>query len=555
VWRCPICTYDNEDSFSACDICGVLRNPLVKANDRSESAGGILSSVSETNVFVEPNLTDKGRENFNGVLEKSYSGTSSGKKLVDFTSESSNSPYPSSLKPKADIETKPTSLEPYNSKKHTMPEMLEGISNQLNLAVVGHVDSGKSTLCGRLLHLLGSVSQKDMKKFEEEAKQIGKGSFAYAWTLDESSEERERGITMTVGVAFFKSGKYDVVLLDSPGHRDFVPNMISGATQADAAILVIDGSMGSFEAGMDAEKGQTREHAQVIRSFGVDQIIVVVNKMDVVGFSEERYVAIKEKLGTFLRSCGYKDSSISYIPASAIENQNLIAKPSDDRLYWFEGPSVLEAIDSIQLPARDYEKPLLMPVCDVIKSESERRILACGKLERGAVFAGRKVLIMPSGEMASVECLQRDAVVCDVARAGDHVALSLRGIDDRYVVSGGVICDPEYPVGVGRHFELKILVLDISTPILIGAQLEFHVHHAKNAARVEKLLSVLDPKTGSVKKKSPRYLLAKQSAAVEVSVDGSVCVEEYSKCRALGRVFLRWSGRCVAIGIVTRVIQ
>lgn len=162
----------------------------------------------------------------------------------------------------------------------------------------------------------------------------GKGSFAYAWALDESAEERERGITMTVGVAFFTSNKYHVVLLDSPGHRDFVPNMISGATQADAAIVVVDASMGSFEAGIDAIGGQTREHVQLIRSFGVDQIIVVVNKMDVVEYSKERFDFVKQKLGTVLRSCGFKESSISWVPASAMENQNLVANSSDARLSW-----------------------------------------------------------------------------------------------------------------------------------------------------------------------------------------------------------------------------
>lgn len=162
----------------------------------------------------------------------------------------------------------------------------------------------------------------------------GKGSFAYAWALDESVEERERGITMTVGVAFFTSKKYHVVLLDSPGHRDFVPNMIAGATQADAAILVVDASMGSFEAGIDATGGQTREHAQLIRSFGVDQIIVLVNKMDVVEYSKERFDFVKQKLGTFLRTCGFKESSISWVPASVMENQNLVGKSSDARFKW-----------------------------------------------------------------------------------------------------------------------------------------------------------------------------------------------------------------------------
>lgn len=164
----------------------------------------------------------------------------------------------------------------------------------------------------------------------------GKGSFAYAWALDESSEERERGITMTVAVAYFDTMRYHVVVLDSPGHKDFVPNMISGATQADAAILVIDASLGSFEAGMDGSKGQTREHAQLIRSFGVDRVIVAVNKMDAVVYSKDRFDFIRQQLGVFLHFCGFKDSSLSWIPMSAMENQNLVASPSDARLKnWY----------------------------------------------------------------------------------------------------------------------------------------------------------------------------------------------------------------------------
>ncbi|MQL97088.1 hypothetical protein Taro_029772 [Colocasia esculenta] len=205
------------------------------------------------------------------------------------------------------------------------------LPDQEQETLVGHVDSGKSTLSGRLLHQLGRISQKEMHKYEKESKEKGKGSFAYAWAMDESAEERERGITMTVAVAYFDTKNYHIVLLDSPGHKDFVPNMISGATQADAAILVIDSSVGSFEAGMEGG-GQTREHAQLIRSFGVDQLIVAVNKMDTVGYSKERFDSIKVQLGLFLRTCGFKESSILWIPLSVIENQNLVKATTDARL-------------------------------------------------------------------------------------------------------------------------------------------------------------------------------------------------------------------------------
>ncbi|KAL0385229.1 UNVERIFIED_CONTAM: HBS1-like protein [Sesamum radiatum] len=599
VWRCPICTYDNEDSMSACDICGVLRNPLVKVNTKGDTAAapfkfdapspddlvsnGLrsvkLKSKGEdsrgrgTNFLVESKVAANGpesssasvtRERHNGV-EENNSTSGIGNKPETFNTSMNTESLPSkSGKARSTIEGKATSISPYIPEKWMTPNNKEDGLSQLNLAIVGHVDSGKSTLSGRLLHLLGRISQKEMHKYEKEAKQQGKGSFAFAWALDESAEERERGITMTVGVAFFTSRKYHVVLLDSPGHRDFVPNMISGATQADAAILVVDASMGSFEAGIDAIGGQTREHAQLIRSFGVDQIIIVVNKMDVVEYSKERFDVIKQKLGTFLRSCGFKDSSILWIPASAMENQILVANPSEARLSCpceitaiagLKDLVLLDAIDSLQLPERDYSKPLLMPICDVIKSQSQGQVTACGKLESGAIRTGSKVLVMPSGITATARSLERDSQVCNIARAGDNVTVNLQGIEGNQVTAGGVICHPDYPVQVTNCLQLKILVLDISTPIVMGSQLEFHIHHAKEAARIVKILSLLDPKTGNATKKSPRCLLAKQNAIVEVVLQGPVCVEEYSSCRALGRAFLRSSGRTIALGIVTQVIK
>ncbi|KAL3834766.1 hypothetical protein ACJIZ3_009502 [Penstemon smallii] len=656
VWRCPICTYDNEDTMSACEICGVLRNPLVKISSNSNpvAVGGtckefgvsvmakslfasLLHPPPENSVLFKPqnelgndhgnfhefnklfsgqnhhkvniapfkfdapspdDLVSNGvrsmklnsKANFNkpsldnapteetNIKIESYfdargsESTSSsasqeihnGLKEKKSVLESMNKPKAfdavpisskSERKAKISNEERAESISQYKPEAWMTPNKEDDRLNQLNLAIVGHVDSGKSTLSGRMLHLLGRISKKEMHKNEKEAKEQGKGSFAYAWALDESAEERERGITMTVAVAFFTSKKYHVVILDSPGHRDFVPNMISGATQADAAILVVDASIGSFEAGIGVNSGQTREHAQLIRSFGVDQIIVLVNKLDVVEYSKERFDVIKEKLGTCLRSCGFKDSSVLWIPASAMENQNLIQNPSDVRFSWFKGPHLLEAIDSLQLPSRDYSKPLLMPVCDFVKLQSQGHVSACGKLERGAIRAGSKVLVMPSKVTATIRAMERDSEVCNIARAGDNVTVTLQGIEANRVTAGGVICHPDYPVQVSNHLELKILVLDISTPILIGSQLEFHIHHAKEAATVVKISSILDSKTGKATKKSPRCLLSKQNAIIEVVLQGSVCVEEYSDCRALGRVSLRASGKTIALGVVTKIMK
>ncbi|KAI4358066.1 hypothetical protein L6164_001970 [Bauhinia variegata] len=645
LWSCSICTYDNDDSMTACDVCGVLRGPLVNRDTPSNNkaapfkfdipspddvvSNGLHSSKMGSKAQVINSKTSRLSSN---IMEKNEpdllsSSESSDKSLsltqksrLDSLAESKFSKH-MSVDPETSSKTseslqvplqkgkpnnvnkissskigtvdaishssikdgKPQSLAssfnhmaldvrsgrldesnakgprphvPYRPEKWMFPQQSEDTLTQLNLAVVGHVDSGKSTLSGRLLHLSGRISQKEMHKYEKEAKSQGKGSFAYAWALDESSEERDRGITMTVAVAYFDTKKYHVVVLDSPGHKDFVPNMISGATQADAAILVIDASVGAFEAGMDGSKGQTKEHAQLIRSFGVDQVLVVVNKMDVVAYSKDRFDLIRQQLGTFLRSCGFKDSSLSWIPLSAMENQNLVTAPSDIRLKsWYHGSCLLDAIDSFQPPSREFSKPLLMPICDFIKSPTIGHVSVCGKLVAGALRTGTKVLVMPSAVLGTVRSLERDSNGCSVARAGDNVAVTLQGVDGSHVMAGGVLCHPDFPVAVAKHLELKVLVLDGSSPVLVGSLLEFHIHHAKEPATVSRIVSVLDSKTGKVTKKSPRWLTAKQSAVIEVVLSEPVCVLEFSSCKALGRVSLRSLGRTIAVGIVTRVIE
>ncbi|KAK8505451.1 hypothetical protein V6N11_057776 [Hibiscus sabdariffa] len=614
VWRCSICMYDNDETMSSCDICGVLCGPLLKNLTYDEKRAGFhplaanifylqssrvslnvvgedeavkgsskrsdisnvstakdkhnrldeitflknlevgapassrtsdnssasvpeswLDHVHESSVVV--NMESSGKSSLSSmpkersVMVANSSSSRNGSEAHDLASNMKNISIPAESGHSND--TNPggaISYAQYKPERWILPEKEEHSLTQLNLAIVGHVDSGKSTLSGRLLHLLGRISQKEMHKYEKESKLQGKGSFAYAWALDESAEERERGITMTVAVAYFDSKRYHVVVLDSPGHKDFVPNMITGATQADAAILVIDASIGSFEAGMDGTKAQTREHAQLIRSFGIDQLIVAVNKMDAVDYSKDRFDLIISQLGTFLRSCGFKDSSVSWIPLSVVENQNLVSAPSDLRLSWYHGPNLLDAIDSFQLPTRDFSKPLLMPICDVIKSSSQGQVSACGKLEAGAVRSGSKVLVMPSTSMATVRSLERDSQPCTIGRAGDNVAVSLHGIDANHMMAGGVLCHPDFPVAFAKHLELK------------------------EAARVARISSLLDSKTGKVAKKGPRCIVAKQSAVVEVVLHEAVCVEEFLKCKALGRVFLRTLGRTVAVGIVTRIV-
>ncbi|CAL9154251.1 unnamed protein product [Musa hybrid cultivar] len=608
MWQCSICSYDNDETSFCCDICGAIQvyasnYGKEKVHGASRDSGAPVMAMShaqlstltpksnslpddfqnkEASLYEKVDIvkpassrakSNKGKEvkvlyppdnkilvssaklsNTSCLDESESSQSSSSRENVDTSTTLSRNLARVKLDKNPFHSSKVNSEPQYKPEEWMLLDKEQGTLKQLNLAIVGHVDSGKSTLSGRLLHLLGKVSKKEMHKYEKEAKEKGKGSFAFAWAMDESSEERERGITMTVAVAYFDSKKFRVVLLDSPGHKDFVPNMISGATQADAAILVVDASIGSFEAGMDGHGiGQTKEHAQLVRSFGVEQIIVAINKMDAVGYSKERYDFIKSKLGSFLHSCGFKDSSIIWIPLSVVENQNLVTATSDVRLSsWYHGLCLLDAIDSLETPLRDLSKPLILPICDVIKT-SMGQVAACGKLETGALRIGSKVLVMPLGKLATVRSIERDSINCNLARAGDHVAVTVQGIQSDHVMPGGVLCHPDYAVPVATYLELRILVLDITTPILTGSQVEFHIHHAKEAGRVVKMVALLDQKTGKVSKTTPRFLKAKQSAIIEVKLNGAVCVEEFSKCRALGRVFLRSSGTTIAVGIVTRV--
>ncbi|CAM0903032.1 unnamed protein product [Alopecurus aequalis] len=604
LWKCSMCTFDNHETMLYCEMCGVFQESFVKsakdgpikdfANGISNNSGTSALTNSDSAKTPVKTLTTNLKVN-SAQMASAGSSSGTGKKKqptilpedvpVERTqlipdhfplkedqssrasSSAQNKDYMQTLS--SDISQLSTERNNVNAALPCLPEVYKpeewmladqesGVLSQLNLAIVGHVDSGKSTLSGRLLHLLGKISKRDMHKNEKEAKEKGKGSFAYAWAMDESTEERERGVTMTVAVAYLETKKYRVVLLDSPGHKDFVPNMISGATQADAAILVVDASTGSFEAGMDGEGGknvgQTKEHAQLIRSFGVEQLIVAVNKMDVIGYSKERLEFIKVQLGSFLRSCNFRESAITWIPLSAVENQNLNKPPSDARFTsWYQGLCLLDAIDSLQLPSRDVSKPLILPICDVIKSQSTGQLAAFGKLETGAIRNGSKVLVLPCGEMATVKTIERDSSSCSIARAGDNVAICLQGVDGNRIIPGGILCHPGFPVPVANYLELKIRVLEITIPILVGHQVEFHIHHVKEAARITKIVALLD-KTGKPSKTPPRFLKSKQSAVVQVTLDGAICVEEFSKCRALGRAFLRASGSTIAVGIVNKIM-
>lgn len=282
-------------------------------------------------------------------------------------------------------------------------------------------------MMGHLLYDLGNVPQKLMHKYEHESKKMGKQSFMYAWVLDETGEERTRGITMDCGYQRFETKTKQVTLLDAPGHKDFIPNMICGANQADVAILVVDSTRGEFEAGFEAG-GQTREHALLVRSLGVNQICVAVNKLDNENWSETRFNEIMLKLKIFLKQAGYKDSDVHYIPVSGLTGENLVKEATDSRLkQWYNGPTLCDIVDGFKAPERAIEKPFRLSISDIFKGTSGSGVSISGRIASGHVCNNDKVVVCPTKEQATVKSILIDDLPVLTAFAGDQVSIVLSG--------------------------------------------------------------------------------------------------------------------------------
>ncbi|XP_046858247.1 HBS1-like protein [Xenia sp. Carnegie-2017] len=422
----------------------------------------------------------------------------------------------------------------------------------LNLVVIGHVDAGKSTLMGHVLYLLGDVSKKTMHKYEQDAKKAGKASFAYAWVLDETGEERERGITMDVGLTRIETDSKIITLMDAPGHKDFIPNMISGAAQADVAVLVVASSTGEFEAGFEAG-GQTREHAILIRSLGVTQLLVAVNKLDTVGWSQERYNTIITKLKKFLKQVGFKESDVNYVPCSGLTGENLV-KPAQEKslISWYKGPSIIQGIDSFNVPERPLDKPFRLCVSDVFKGTGSG-VNIMGRAECGQVKNGQKVMVMPAAVQGQAKSISVHGEPGEWAQAGDHVTLTVHGVDIVNITVGSILCDPSNPIQSVTKLRARIMVFNIDVPLTRGFPVVFHFQTINEPAIIKRLISVLHKNTGEIIQKKPRCLTKNSTANIELELSRPVCVELYKDCRNLGRFMLRYGGKTIAAGIVTKI--
>ncbi|KAK9310397.1 hypothetical protein QLX08_000372 [Tetragonisca angustula] len=421
---------------------------------------------------------------------------------------------------------------------------------QLHLVVVGHVDAGKSTLLGRLLCELGQVPSRLIHKYQQESKKIGKQSFAYAWVLDETGEERERGITMDVGHSKFETETKSITLLDAPGHKDFIPNMITGATQADVALLVVDATRGEFETGFDSG-GQTREHALLLRSLGISQLAVIVNKLDTVNWSKERFDEIVNKMSVFLKQAGFKDN-VTFVPCSGLSGENILTKPKEPLSNWYTGPTLVSVIENFKCPERHINKPFRFSVNDIFKGTGSGFCVS-GHVETGMVSLGDKVLVLPRNETAVVKGLQIDEISTTNAFAGDHVSLTLSGIDQQNVGIGDIICNLQNPVPVTTRFQAHVVVFAVKIPIMKGLPVIIHQHSLVQPAVITKLVVQLHRNTGEMIKKKPRCLPKNSSAIIEITTQNPVCMELYKDIKELGRIMLRVEGTTIAAGLITKI--
>lgn len=442
-------------------------------------------------------------------------------------------------------------LERVDAKKEYEKRRATG-KDLINLVVIGHVDAGKSTLMGHLLYKVGAVSQKQMHKYEQESRKIGKASFMYAWVLDETEEERARGVTMDVAQTSFETPTKTVNVLDAPGHKDFIPNMITGAAQADSALLVVNATSGEFETGFEAG-GQTREHAMLAKSLGVSQLIVAVNKMDTVSWSEDRYNEIVKKLQAFLKQTAFREADVTYVPCSGLTGLNLAALPTNLKEFsWYKGECLLKEIEKLRPPERQIDKPFRLCVHDIFKGIGGGFSLA-GQVEAGDVQPNDRILIMPAAEPAIVKTVLIDEAPVSCALAGDSVTLLVSGVDVNKIQIGNILCDVLKPTPTAMRIRARVVIFNIGVPITRGFPVVFHYQSMNEPASISRLVSQLNKGTGEVVKNNPRCLVKNTTGLIELEFQRPIAVELYKDYKELGRFMLRYGGSTIAAGVITEV--
>jgi len=421
--------------------------------------------------------------------------------------------------------------------------------DRLNLVVIGHVDSGKSTSTGHLIYKCGGIDARAIEKFEKEANEMGKGTFKYAWVLDKLKAERERGITIDIALWKFQSAKRIYTIIDAPGHRDFIKNMITGTSQADAAVLMIASNPGGFEAGF-SQDGQTREHALLAQTMGVRQMIVAINKMDDPGvkYSEARYTEIKNELTVYLKKVGYNPDNIKFIPISGWMGDNMIDR--SDNMPWYKGPILLDALDELNLPKRPIDKPLRLPLQDVYKIGGIGTV-PVGRVETGVIKAGMVVTFGPAGVTTEVKSVEMHHEKVEQATPGDNVGFNVKNLSVKDIKRGYVCSNSkEDPAKDTEMFVAQVIVLNHPGEIRNGYAPVLDCHTSHIACKFEKIRSKVDKRSGKSTEDNPACIKTGDAAMVELKPQKPMVVEVFAQYPPLGRFAVRDMRQTVAVGVI-----
>uniref|UniRef100_H3D5W6 G1 to S phase transition 1 n=1 Tax=Tetraodon nigroviridis TaxID=99883 RepID=H3D5W6_TETNG len=422
----------------------------------------------------------------------------------------------------------------------------------VNVVFIGHSsDAGKSTIGGQIMYLTGMVEKRTLEKYEREAKEKNRETWYLSWALDTNQEERDKGKTVEVGRAYFETEKKHFTILDAPGHKSFVPNMIGGASQADLAVLVISARKGEFETGFE-KGGQTREHAMLAKTAGVKHLIVLVNKMDdpTVNWSLERYEECKEKLVPFLKKVGFNPKKdIYFMPCSGLTGANL--KEPVAECPWYTGLPFISHLDSLPNFTRSSDGPVRLPIVDKYK---DMGTVILGKLESGSISKAQQLIMMPNRHTVEVLNLLSDDVETDDAGPGENLKLRLKGIEEEEILPGFILCSPDNLCHSGRTFDAQIVIIEHKSIICPGYNAVLHIHTCIEEVQITALICLVDKKTGEKSKIRPRFVKQEQVCIARLRAAGVICLETFKDFPQMGRFTLRDEGKTIAIGKVLKLV-
>jgi elongation factor 1-alpha len=431
----------------------------------------------------------------------------------------------------------------------------------INIVVIGHVDSGKSTTTGHLIYKCGGIDKRTIEKFEKEAQEMGKGSFKYAWVLDKLKAERERGITIDIALWKFETPKYYVTIIDAPGHRDFIKNMITGTSQADCGVLIIASGTGEFEAGI-SKNGQTREHALLAYTLGVKQLIVAVNKMDSTEppYSQARFEEIQKEVSGFIKKVGYNPAAVAFVPISGFHGDNMI-EPSTN-MPWNKGWAVerkegkasgvtlLECLDSIIPPTRPFDKPLRLPLQDVYKIGGIGTV-PVGRVETGVLKPGDIITFSPVQLTTECKSVEMHHESLTEASPGDNVGFNIKNVSVKDIKRGYVASNSKNKPSCGvQDFTAQVIVLNHPGQICNGYSPVLDCHTAHIACKFAEILEKVDRRTGKTTEAAPKFIKSGDAGIVRLEPSKPMCVEAFSSFPPLGRFAVRDMRQTVAVGVI-----